>query len=75
MRAGRLRRGKMKMTRTEIERRIKQLEESLVTVQGQPCEVYSRIVGYYRHIGNWNKGKAEEYKQRAVFQIPQEGAK
>ena len=34
---------------------------------GKECEVYSRIVGYYRPVQNWNKGKAEEYKQRVEF--------
>ena len=29
----------------------------------QPCEVYSRIVGYLRPIDQWNKGKQEEFKQ------------
>lgn len=36
-----------------------------------PCEVYSRIVGYHRPIGFWNKGKKEEYKQRVVYKAPQ----
>jgi len=34
---------------------------------GVECEVYSRIVGYYRPIRNWNKGKAEEFKQRTEY--------
>jgi len=29
-----------------------------------PTEVYSRVVGYYRPVQNWNKGKQEEFKQR-----------
>ncbi|MBD3282225.1 MAG: ribonucleoside triphosphate reductase [Candidatus Portnoybacteria bacterium] len=35
----------------------------------QPCEVYSRVVGYLRPVKQWNKGKAEEFKQRKVFKI------
>ena len=31
-------------------------------------EVYSRIVGYYRPIQNWNKGKREEFKFRKEFE-------
>jgi len=31
---------------------------------GKPCEVYSRVVGYYRPTSNWNKGKKEEFKGR-----------
>ena len=33
---------------------------------GKPCEVYSRIVGYYRPISNWNKGKKEEFRLRVA---------
>jgi len=33
----------------------------------EKTEVFSRIVGYYRPISNWNKGKREEYKQRVEF--------
>jgi len=35
----------------------------------QPCEVYSRIVGYLRPIQQWNKGKQEEFKDRKTFKI------
>jgi ribonucleoside-triphosphate reductase len=34
---------------------------------GEATEVYSRIVGYYRPISNWNKGKAEEFVHRKEF--------
>jgi len=37
----------------------------------QPCEVYSRIVGYLRPVAQWNEGKKEEYKERKEFKIPQ----
>lgn len=33
----------------------------------QPCEVYSRIVGYLRPISQWNLGKKEEFKWRREF--------
>lgn len=36
---------------------------------GQPTEVYSRITGYYRPVQNWNDGKAQEYKDRKVYDI------
>ena len=32
-------------------------------------EVYSRIVGYFRPIENWNTGKKEEYTDRVAFEI------
>jgi ribonucleoside-triphosphate reductase (formate) len=34
----------------------------------QPCEVYSRVVGYYRPVQQWNKGKAQEYSERKEFE-------
>ena len=36
---------------------------------GAETEVYSRVVGYYRPVSNWNKGKQEEYKQRKFFKF------
>jgi len=38
-----------------------------------PCEIYSRIVGYFRPINQWNKGKAEEYKDRVSMKVDQKG--
>ncbi|MBU0535735.1 MAG: ribonucleoside triphosphate reductase [Nanoarchaeota archaeon] len=35
---------------------------------GEATEVYSRIVGYYRPIGQWNKGKKEEFKDRLEYE-------
>ncbi len=34
---------------------------------GEECEVYSRVVGYYRPVTNWNRGKQEEFKHRRVY--------
>ena len=36
---------------------------------GKPTEVYSRITGYYRPVQNWNDGKAQEFKDRKVYEI------
>ncbi len=35
----------------------------------QPCEVYSRVVGYLRPVQQWNTGKQEEFKERKEFKI------
>lgn len=32
-------------------------------------EVYSRVVGYIRPVGQWNKGKQEEYKDRQEYSV------
>ena len=37
---------------------------------GERCEVYSRVVGYFRPVSNWNKGKKEEFKDREKFKVP-----
>ncbi len=36
---------------------------------GAKTEIYSRITGYYRPVQNWNDGKAQEYKDRLVYNI------
>ena len=38
-------------------------------VCGEKTEVYSRITGYYRPVQNWNDGKAEEFRERKVYNI------
>jgi len=35
----------------------------------QPCEVYSRIVGYLRPVNQWHDGKQQEFKDRKVYKI------
>ena len=34
---------------------------------GQECEVYSRVVGYFRPVQNWNNGKREEFHDRKEY--------
>lgn len=63
-----LRRGKKIMDRVnKIEKQIKMLKEQRSSVSGKETEVYTRIVGYYRAVKNWNKGKREEYNHRQCF--------
>ncbi|OGZ35423.1 MAG: hypothetical protein A2646_03650, partial [Candidatus Portnoybacteria bacterium RIFCSPHIGHO2_02_FULL_39_12] len=33
----------------------------------QNCEVYSRIVGYLRPVGQWNRGKRQEFGERKEY--------
>ncbi|MFA5169328.1 MAG: ribonucleoside triphosphate reductase [Candidatus Paceibacterota bacterium] len=35
----------------------------------QPCEVYSRVVGYLRPVSQWNEGKQQEFKDRKEFKV------
>ena len=34
-----------------------------------PCEVYSRVVGYYRPVQSWNEGKQKEFDDRKEFVV------
>ncbi|NLL56987.1 MAG: ribonucleoside triphosphate reductase [Firmicutes bacterium] len=36
---------------------------------GRETEVWSRVVGFYRPVQNWNKGKQSEFSERKVFKI------
>jgi len=51
----------------ELEKEISNLKKEMEQVEGTTTEVYSRIVGYYRSVKNWNLGKKEEYKKRISF--------
>jgi ribonucleoside-triphosphate reductase (formate) len=34
---------------------------------GKKTEVYSRVVGFYRPVEQWNKGKQEEFTDRTTY--------
>ena len=51
----------------ELDNKIDQLKEQLKNVEGRKSEVYARIVGYYRSVVNWNRGKSEEYGERVNY--------
>lgn len=46
-----------------------QLEDGTIipAAKRQPCEVYSRVVGYLRPVRQWNKGKKAEWGDRVNF--------
>ncbi|MBR2792951.1 MAG: ribonucleoside triphosphate reductase [Erysipelotrichaceae bacterium] len=50
-------------------------EEDVCPICGKPTEVYSRITGYYRPVQNWNKGKAQEFKDRKTYSFQGLGEK
>lgn len=56
-----------KRTLAQIEAEIAETKAALNNVHGTETEVYARIVGYYRAVRNWNKGKREEYDHRKMF--------
>jgi len=59
-------------TVAEIDADIAKVRNEMQDVHGTTTEVYARIVGYYRSVRNWNRGKREEYKFRKLF-IADEG--
>jgi ribonucleoside-triphosphate reductase len=52
-----------------IEKDIAETTEALNNVKGSETEVYARIVGYYRSLKNWNKGKKDEFAHRKTFRV------
>lgn len=64
----------LKRTIKEIDADIEATRAALADVHGSETEVYARIVGYYRAVRNWNKGKREEYDHRKMFAVPESAA-
>ena len=44
-------------------------EQFTCPICGNKTEVYSRITGYYRPVQNWNDGKAQEFKDRKLYDL------
>ncbi|HQG40330.1 MAG TPA: anaerobic ribonucleoside-triphosphate reductase [Spirochaetales bacterium] len=55
--------------KNELEQKLAQLKKMLDSVEGSQTEVYSRIVGYYRSVKNWNAGKRHEYTRRKMYNL------
>ncbi len=34
-----------------------------------PCEIWSRVVGYYQMTRQWNPGKREEFSERKMYNL------
>jgi anaerobic ribonucleoside-triphosphate reductase len=47
-----------------LSEKIREVNEEERVVQVVKAEVYSRVVGYYRPIQDWNEGKREEFRDR-----------
>lgn len=33
----------------------------------QPCEIWTRVMGYHRPVSSFNKGKRSEFAERTAF--------
>ena len=42
----------------------------LVDTERTRCEVWTRVMGYYRPISAWNPGKRQEHKDRVYYHMP-----
>lgn len=42
-------------------------EIQLTDAERQPCEVWTRVMGYHRPVSEFNKGKKSEYYSRLCF--------
>jgi len=39
----------------------------LLDSERQPCEIWSRVMGYHRPVAAFNKGKQQEHRDRVFF--------
>lgn len=42
----------------------------LADEERQPCEVWTRVMGYHRPVSSFNRGKQGEYAERVCFAEP-----
>lgn len=42
-------------------------EVELKDEERQPCEIWTRVMGYHRPVSEFNKGKKEEFAERKYF--------
>ncbi|MFA7061137.1 MAG: anaerobic ribonucleoside-triphosphate reductase [Pedobacter sp.] len=49
----------------------KNIEKTPINDTGrQPCEVWTRVMGYHRPVASFNAGKKSEHAQRRFFREP-----
>ena len=41
---------------------------TLTDNERQPCEIWTRVMGYYRPVSEFNIGKKSEHAERILFQ-------
>jgi len=63
----------MRMNKKDLQEQLVKLQDKkkdiLAGKYDQETEVYSRIVGYLRELKAWNKGRAQEFKDRVNYDI------
>lgn len=43
------------------------MDVELTDAERQPCEVWTRVMGYHRPVASFNTGKQGEYAERRFF--------
>ncbi len=46
---------------------VEQETIALADSERQPCEVWTRVMGYFRPLSSFNRGKQGEYHERKCF--------
>lgn len=52
---------------TQTETTVAETTVQLTDDERQPCEVWTRVMGYHRPVASFNKGKQGEYAERVCF--------
>jgi hypothetical protein len=47
---------------------IEPTDLTLTDEERQPCEVWTRVMGYHRPVASFNGGKKSEYAERVCFE-------
>lgn len=47
-------------------------EIELADSERQPCEIWTRVMGYHRPLSSFNQGKKGEYAERTCFVEPRD---
>lgn len=48
-------------------------DSPLTDEERQPCEVWTRVMGYHRPVSSFNEGKKGEFKERVCFTVWEDG--
>lgn len=57
------------LEKQEVRNKIKALEAKKDSVKGTACEVYTRVTGFIRPVGQFNPGKKAEYGMRKMMKL------
>jgi anaerobic ribonucleoside-triphosphate reductase len=44
---------------------------TLTAEERQPCEIWTRVMGYHRPVSSFNRGKQGEFRERNTFREPE----